>query len=256
MTSPPPPHYVTISALPATCFPCRMTAQTCQPTQLRACLRRQHACSHETVFWKILHVFRPLCPLACVCVHRRVVTYSGHFLLRFSHGTFFCNFLNARRRLHSLTCVSLNPRVVTYSGHFLLRFLHGTFFCNFLNVRRRLHSLTCVSLNLRVVTYSGYFLLRFSHGAFFCNVLNALRLRPFTCVCSYVFQPPRGYIFRAFPSSLLQHIPSHTSLLSPAPTSAHAFSVTIMTFLFLISENNAVHQVSRLVIPGNAGYHG
>jgi len=183
MTSPPPPHYVTFSALPATCFPCRMTAQTCQPTQLRACLRRQHACSHETVFWKILHVFRPLCPLACVCVHRRVVTYSGHFLLRFSHGTFFCNFLNARRRLHPLTCVSLNPRVVTYSGHFLLRFLHGTFFCNFLNVRRRLHSLTCVSLNLRVVTYSGYFLLRFSHGTFFCNFLNARRrLHSLTCV--------------------------------------------------------------------------
>jgi hypothetical protein len=69
-------------------------------------------------------------------------------------------------------------------------------------------------------------------------------------------QPPRGYIFRTFRSSLLQHIPSHTSVLSPAPTSAHACTVTIMKFLFLISENNAVHQVSRLVIPGNAGYPG
>jgi hypothetical protein len=30
----------------------------------------------------------------------------------------------------------------------------------------------------------------------------------------------------------------------------------IMESLFLISENNAVHQVSRLVIPGNAVYPG
>jgi hypothetical protein len=30
----------------------------------------------------------------------------------------------------------------------------------------------------------------------------------------------------------------------------------IIKSLFLISENNAVHQVSRLVIPGNAGYPG
>ena len=43
-----------------------MTTQTCQPTQSRACLCRQHASLYETVFWKILHVFRPLCPLACV----------------------------------------------------------------------------------------------------------------------------------------------------------------------------------------------
>jgi len=155
-----------------------MNTQTCRPTQSRACLRRQHACLHETVFWKLLEVFRPLCPLArarvCVCV-RRVVTYSGHFLLRYSHGTFFCNLLNA---------------------------LH--------------------------------------------------RLRPLTCVCS----TPAWLHLRTFRSLLLQHIPSHTSVLSPTPTSAHAFTVTIMKFLFLISENNAVHQVSRLVIPGNAGYPG
>jgi len=97
------------SALPATYFPCRMTAQTCQPTQSRACLRCQHAFSHETVFWKILHMFRPLCPIVFVCVHRRVVTYSGHFLLRYSHGTFICNLLNARRRLRPLTCVCSTP---------------------------------------------------------------------------------------------------------------------------------------------------
>jgi len=41
-----------------------------------------------------------------------------------------------------------------------------------------------------------------------------------------------------------------------SPTSVHAFIVTIMKFLFLIPENNAVHRVSRLVIPGNAGYPG
>jgi hypothetical protein len=73
-------------------------------------------------------------------------------------------------------------------------------------------------------------------------------------VCSSVSQPPPGYIFQTFPSSLLQHIPSHTSALSPTHTSAHAFTVTIMKFLFLISGNNAVHHVARLVIPGNAGH--
>jgi hypothetical protein len=90
------------SAIPATYFPCRMSVQTWQPTQSRACLRREHACLHETVFWKILHVFRPLCPIVsvcvcvcvCVCVHRRVVTYSGHFLLRYS-TTFLLTYLHS-----------------------------------------------------------------------------------------------------------------------------------------------------------------
>ena len=44
-----------------------------------------------------------------VCVHCRVVTYSGHFLLHYSHGTFFCNVLNACRRLRPLTCVCSTP---------------------------------------------------------------------------------------------------------------------------------------------------
>jgi hypothetical protein len=71
-----------------------------------------------------------------------------------------------------------------------------------------------VCVNCLVVTYSGHFLLRYSHGTF-CNVLNALRrFRPLTSVCSYVSQPPRGYIFRTDRSSLLQHIPSHISVLS------------------------------------------
>jgi hypothetical protein len=73
-------------------------------------------------------------------------------------------------------------------------------------------------------------------------------------VCSCVSQPPLGYIFRTFLS--LQHIPSHTCVLSPTPTSAHASTVSITKFLLLISDNNAVHRVSRLVIPGNAGYPG
>ena len=59
-------------------------------------------------------------------------------------------------------------------------------------------------------------------------------------------------IFRTVRSSLFQLIPSHTSVLSPTPTSVHAFTVTIMNFLFLILKNDAVYQVSRLVIPGNA----
>ena len=62
--------------------------------------------------------------------------------------------------------------------------------------------------------------------------------------------------FRTFRFSLLQHIPSHTCALSPTPTSAHAFTINIITYIFLILENIAVHQVSRLVIPGNAGYPG
>jgi hypothetical protein len=115
------------------------------------------------------------------------------------------------------------------------------------------HSYVCV--HRRMVTYSGHFLLHYSHGTFFCNLLNVLRhLRPITCVCLCVLQPPRGYIFWTFRSSPLQHIPSHTSVLSPTPTSANAFTVTIMKFLFLISDNNAIHQISRLVIPGNARY--
>jgi hypothetical protein len=142
------------SALPKTYFPRRMTIQTCQPTQLRACLRRQHAFTWDRLLEDSPRVSSSLPDR--VCVHRRIVTYSGHFLLRYSHGTFFCNVLNTLRRL-----------------------------------------------------------------------------RPLTCVCSYVSQPLCGYIFQTFPSSLLQHIPSHTSALSATPTSAHACTVTIMKFLSL-----------------------
>jgi len=39
---------------------------------------------------------------ARVCVHHHVVTYSRHFLLRYSHATFFCNLLNALRHLRPL----------------------------------------------------------------------------------------------------------------------------------------------------------
>jgi len=168
----------TSSAPPATYFHYRMTSQTLQPTQSRACLRRKH------IFWKILHLFRPLCLIACVCV------FTAPWL-RIPDIFFFAIYM------------------------------------------------ICV---------------HYSHGTFFCNVLNALRpIRPLMCVCSYVSQPPRGYIFQTFRSSLLQHIPSHTSVLSPTPTSAHAITDTIVKFLFIISENNAVHLVSRLVVPGNAG---
>ena len=162
------------STLPATYFPCRVTAQTCQPTQSRACLHSQHACSHETVFWKILHMFRPLCPIACV--------FTATWL-RIPDISFFA--------------IDMGPSSVTFSTR----------------VGVSAHSRVCA-------------------------------------------QPPRCYIFWTFRSSLLQHILSHTSVLSSTPTSAHACTVTVMKFLFFISENNAVHQVSRLVIPGNAGYPG
>jgi len=108
------------SALPATYFPCRMTAQTCQPTQPRACLHRQHACSHETVIWKILHVFCPLCPLACVFtaawLHIPDIFFAIH--MGPSSVTFSTRVgVSARSRV----CV-LNLRVVTSSGHFDLRY--------------------------------------------------------------------------------------------------------------------------------------
>jgi len=147
--------------------------------------------------------------------------------------------------------------------------LHETVFWKTLHVFRPLCPIVCVCVCVCVFTAAWLHILdisvfaiymicvRYLHGTFFCDVLNALRLlRPLTCVCSYVSQPACRYIFRTFRSLLLQHIPSHTSALSPTPTSAHACTVTIMKFLSLISENNAVHQVSRLVIPGNAGYHG
>ena len=148
------------SALPATHFHCRMT-NTDLPAHMVTCVSASPTRVYMRSSSRRFSAYFVLSARSRVCVHRRVVTYSGHFLLRFLHGTFFCNFLNVRRRLHSLTCVSLNLRVVTYSGYFLLRFSHGTFFCNFLNARRRLHSLTCVSLNPRVVTYSGHFDLRY-----------------------------------------------------------------------------------------------
>jgi len=128
MTSPPPPHFVTFSAslrpssdifpLPIDCTDLPAHTVTCvsaSPTRvyMRSSSRRFSA-------------YFVLSARSRVCVHRRVVTYSGHFLLRCSHGTFFCNVLNALRRLRPLTCVcvsmSLSPRVVTSSGNFHLRY--------------------------------------------------------------------------------------------------------------------------------------
>jgi hypothetical protein len=116
--SPSPPS----CTLPATYFPCRMTTQTCQPTQSRACLRRQHAYLH--VFRNILHVLRPLCPLACVCVFTAAwlhIPDISFFAIHMgpSSVTFSARFVVSA---HSRVCVrvSLNPRVVTSSGHFEL----------------------------------------------------------------------------------------------------------------------------------------
>ena len=110
-----------------------------------------------------------------------------------------------------------------------------------------------VCVHRRMVTYSGHFLLRYSHGTFFCNVLNARRrLRPLKCVCSTPawLQLPDISIF-----AIATHSFSHICTLS----NTHFCSCLhchYYKFLFLISENNAVLQVSRLVIPGNAGYPG
>ena len=143
MASSPPPSSPPSSALPAKYFPCRMTTKTCQPTLSRACLRRQHACLHETVFWKILHVFRPLCPIACVFTV--VWLYIPDISFFAIHMRPSCDVLNALRRLRPLTGVftavwlhipdissvpdrvCVHRRMVTHSGHFLLRYSHQTF---------------------------------------------------------------------------------------------------------------------------------
>jgi len=57
----PPP-----SVLPATYFPCRSTAQTCQPTQSRACLRRQHAFTWDRLLEDFLRISSSLPDRACV----------------------------------------------------------------------------------------------------------------------------------------------------------------------------------------------
>jgi hypothetical protein len=54
------------SALPATYFPCRSTAQTCQPTQSRACLRRQHAFTWDRLLEDSPRVLSSLPDRVCV----------------------------------------------------------------------------------------------------------------------------------------------------------------------------------------------
>jgi hypothetical protein len=118
MTSPLPPHYVTFSAFhrpSSDIFP--LTTPTCQSTQSRAYLHHQHECLHGTVIRKILHVFRPLCPLACAAwLHIPDISF---FAIRMgpSSLTFSTRFVvSAHSRV--CVCIFLNPRVVTPSGHF------------------------------------------------------------------------------------------------------------------------------------------
>jgi hypothetical protein len=208
------------SALPATYFLCQMIAQTCQPTQSCTYLCRQHACSHEIVFWKILHMFCPLCLVLCVCVRARACVYVRVHVCA-------CMHVCARARAH--VCVCAHARVCA-------------------RVEACARVFTASWLRIPDISF-------FDVHMGFCSVTFSTRVSvsAHSCACA---QPPHGYIVRTFRSLLLQHIPSHTSVLFPTLTSTHACTVTIMKFLFPISENNAVHQVSRLVIPGNAGYPG
>jgi len=107
MTSPPPPNSVTFSTFlrpSSDIFPLpndytdlpahTVTCVSASPTRVYT---RPSPGRFSTCFI--------LSARSHVCVHRHVVTYSGHFLLRYSHGTFFCNLLNALRRLRPITCV-------------------------------------------------------------------------------------------------------------------------------------------------------
>jgi hypothetical protein len=108
MTSPPPPHFVTFSAFQ-------------QHISLAEWLHRhasQHSDTHVFIANTHVHMRPPsvrfstyfiLSARSRVYVHCHVVTYSRHFLLRYSHGTFFCNVLNVRLRLHPLTDVCSTP---------------------------------------------------------------------------------------------------------------------------------------------------
>jgi len=112
MTSLPPPHFVTFFRLPP---PFQRHISLAEWLHR---LASQHSHVHVCIANTRVHM-RPssgrfstcfvLSARSRVCVHSRVVTYSGHFLLRYSHGTFFCNVLNARRRLRPLTCVCSTP---------------------------------------------------------------------------------------------------------------------------------------------------
>jgi len=127
MTSPTPPHSVTFSAFlrpSSDIFPLP-NDYTDLPTHIVTCVSASstHVFTRDRLLEDSPRVssFLP----DRVCVHRRMVTYSGHFLLRYSHGTFFCNVFNALRRLRPLTGVcsyeSQPPHGYIF-GHFALRY--------------------------------------------------------------------------------------------------------------------------------------
>jgi len=111
------------SALPATYLPCRLTAQTCQPTQSRACLRRQHAFTWDRLLEDSPRVSSSLPDRVCVFTAAWLhIPDISFFAIHMgpSSVTFSTLFVSA----HSRVCVpmSFNPRVVTSSGHFHLRY--------------------------------------------------------------------------------------------------------------------------------------
>ena len=72
-----------------------------------------------------------------MCLYHREVTYSGHFVLRYSHETFFCHLLYMFRRLCPLTCVCVSqpPRGYIFWSFRSLLFRHIPFshVCTLLN---------------------------------------------------------------------------------------------------------------------------
>jgi len=145
VTSPPPPHIVTFSAflLPSgDIFP---LPNDCTDLPANS---HVHVCVANTRVHMRLSSGRfstcfVLSARSRVCFHRRVVTYSGHFLVRYSRGTFSCNGLNARRRLRPLTCVCSTPAwlylpdisIFTIVTHFFSHIcaLSNTHFCSCLH---------------------------------------------------------------------------------------------------------------------------
>jgi hypothetical protein len=145
--SPSPPS----SALPATYFPCRSTAQTCQPhSHVRVWVANTRL--HETVFWKILYVFRPLPGRVCVFIaawlHIPDITFFAIHMGPSSVTFSTCVGVSAHSRL------SFTPRDVTSSGHFALRYCN-TFLLTLLHSLQ--HSLLLMlSLSLLWRSFSLY----------------------------------------------------------------------------------------------------
>jgi hypothetical protein len=116
------------SALPATYFPCRSTAETYQPTWSRAFHRRQHAFTWDRLLEDSRLVsssaWSRWCVLTAAWLHIPDISF---FALHIgpSSITFSTRFVVSAHS-HVSVSMSLKTRVVTSSGHFHLRY-YNTF---------------------------------------------------------------------------------------------------------------------------------